>query len=79
MSKFQNLAKSRKKLSKNGNLTNFDVTEVGPKFLTSDARIAFNRLRLAFTEAPIFQYFDSKYHIRIETNALSYAIGDVLS
>ena len=27
----------------------------GPKFLISDARTAFNRLRLAFTEA---QFFD---------------------
>ena len=54
MSKSQNSAKSGKKLSKSGNLTNFDAMEDGPKFLTSDARIAFNRLQLAFTEAPIF-------------------------
>ena len=53
MSKSQNLARSRKKLSKSVNSTNFNATEDGPKFLTLDARIAFNRLRLAFTEAPI--------------------------
>ena len=44
MSKSQNLAKSGKKLSKSRNLTNFDATEDKSKFLTSDARIAFNRL-----------------------------------
>ena len=78
MSKSQNLAKG-KKLSKSRNLTNFDTTEVRPKFLTPNTRIAFNRLRLAFTEAPILQYFDPECHIRIETDALGYAIGGVLS
>ena len=78
-SKSQNLAKSGKKLSKSGNSTNFDATEDGPKFLTPDARTAFNRLRLAFTEAPILRHFDSEYHIRIETDASGYAIGGVLS
>ena len=50
-----------------------------PKFLTPDARTAFNRLRLTFTEAPILQHFDPKCHIRIETDALGYAINGVLS
>ena len=53
MSKSQNLAKSGKKLPKSGNLTNSDITEDGPKFLIPDAKTAFNRLWLAFTEAPI--------------------------
>ena len=79
MSKSRNLAKSGKKLSKSGNSTNFDATEDGPKFLTPDARTAFNRLRLAFTEAPILQHFDPECHIRIETDASGYAIGGVLS
>ena len=78
-SKSRNSAKSRKKLSKSGNSTNFDATEDGPKFLTPDARTAFNRLRLAFTEAPILRHFDPECHIRIETDALGYAIGGVLS
>ena len=78
-SKSWNLAKSRKKLSKSGNSTNFDATEDGPKFLTPDARTAFNRLRLAFTEAPILWHFDLECHIWIEIDALSYAIGDMLS
>ena len=78
-SKFWNLAKLGKKLSKSGNSTNFDAMEDGPKFLTPDARTAFNRLRLAFTEAPILRHFDPECHIRIETDASGYAIGGVLS
>ena len=53
--------------------------EDGPKFLTPDAKTAFNRLRLAFTEAPILQHFDPECHIWIETDVSSYAIGGVLS
>ena len=79
MSKSRNLAKSGKKMSKSGNSTNFGVTEVGPKFLTFDARTAFNCLRLAFTEAPILRHFDSECHIWIETDILGYAIGRVLN
>ena len=78
-SKSQNLAKLRKKSSKSGNSINFNVTEDGPKFLTPDARTAFNRLRLAFTEAPIFRHFNLECHIWIEIDVLGYAIGSVLS
>ena len=77
--KSQNLAKSGKKLSKIGNSTNSDATKDGPKFLTPDAKTTFNHLRLAFTKAPILQYFDLKCHIWIEIDALGYAIGGVLS
>ena len=42
-----------KKLSKSGNSTNFNAIENKSKFLTPDARIAFNRLQLAFIKAPI--------------------------
>ena len=63
MSKSQNLAKSRKKLSKGRNLTNFDIIEARSKFLTSDARRTFNCLWLAFTKAPILQHFDPKCRI----------------
>ena len=51
----------------------------GSGFLTPEARIAFTRLRQAFTEAPILQHFDPERHIRIETDASGYAIGGVLS
>ena len=77
-SKSWNLAKSEKKLSKIGNSTNFNATKDGSKFLTPNARTAFNRLRLTFTKAPILWYFDPKYHIRFETDALGYASGGVL-
>ena len=62
-SKSRNLAKSGKKLSKSGNPTNFDATEDKPRFLTLDARTAFNRLWLAITEAPILRHFDPECHI----------------
>ena len=49
------------------------------KFLTSKAKETFNRLKQAFTKALILQHFDPECHIRIETNALGYAIERVLS
>ena len=76
--KSQNLAKSKKQ-SKSRNLLKFNATEAGLSFLTSKARAAVNRLRLAFTKAPIFRYFDPEYHIWIETNASGYVIGGILS
>ena len=77
-SKGKKLAKS-KKPSNSGNSPNYDTTEAGLSFLTPEARAAFNRLRLAFTKAPIFRHFDPECHIRIETDASGYAISDVLS
>ena len=68
-----------KKPSKSGNLPNFDAKEAGPSFLTPEARSAFNRLRLAFTEAPILRHFDPECHIWIKTDASGYTIGGVLS
>ena len=68
-----------KKLSKSRNSPNFNAKNTGPSFLTPEARSAFNHLRLAFTKAPILQYFDPKYHIQIKTDALGYAIGGMLS
>ena len=53
MSKSRKSAKSGKNLSKSENSPNFGATEAGPSFLTPEARSAFNRLRLAFTKAPI--------------------------
>ncbi len=48
-------------------------------FLTSEARLAFTRLRQAFTEAPILHHCDPERNICIKTYASSYAIGRVLS
>ena len=78
-SKSQNLAKLGKKMSKSGNLTNFNAIKVGPKFLTPNARTAFNLLWVAFIEAPILRYFDPECHIWIKTDALGYAMNEVLS
>ena len=50
-----------------------------PNFLTPDAKKAFNHLRLVFIKALILQHFDLESHIRIETDASSYAISGVLS
>ena len=44
MFKSQNSAKLDKKLSKSGNLTNFDTIKTGSKFLTPDAKTTFNYL-----------------------------------
>ena len=53
--------------------------ETGSSFLTPKARSAFNCLRFAFIKAIILQHFDPKYHIRIKTDVLGYAINGVLS
>ena len=50
-----------------------------PNFLASNAKKIFNHLLLAFIKALIFQYFDLKSPIQIETNVSGYAIGRVLS
>ena len=75
----KNLSKSKKsKNTKSGVQTRLGATGE-PIFLTPNARKAFNQLSQAFTEAPILRDFDPEYHIRIETNASGYIIGEVLS
>ena len=61
----QKLAKSQKlkKLSKNGNLPNFDIIKAGSSFLIPKARTAFNHLWLVLTKAPILWHFDPECHI----------------
>ena len=51
----------------------------GSKFLTFGIKKAFNQLKLLLTKVLVPQHFDLEYHIRIETNASSNAIGKVLS
>ncbi len=48
-------------------------------FFISKARKAFTKLRQAFVETLILNYFDLERHIRIETDASGYAIGRILS
>ena len=67
-----------KSRTKSGHLGNSNNSKEH-KFLTSNGRETFNRLRQAFTKAPILRHFDLECHIRIETNASGYAIGEVLS
>lgn len=52
-----------KKLSKSDNLPKFNTKKAELSFLISNIRIIFNRLRLAFITALIFQNFDLKYYI----------------
>ena len=66
-------------MSKNGNLSNFNTKKNGPSFLTSDTRMAFNHLQLAFTKASILWHFNLECHIQIEIDASGYAISGVLS
>ena len=79
MSKFQNLAKLRKKLSKSVNLINFDTIKARAKFLTLNAKKTFNRLWLGLIKALILQRFDPECHIWIETHVLGYAMVGMLS
>lgn len=53
----------------------------GPKsgFITSEAKLAFTKLRQTFTEAPMLYHFDLKCHIWIKTDALNYTIDGILS
>ena len=48
-------------------------------FLSPEARLAFIKLRQVFLKALIFQHFDLKCHIRMETDVSGYAIGGILS
>lgn len=49
------------------------------RFFTFEAKIAFIRLKKAFTKALILYYFDPKYHIQIEINGSSFAISGIFS
>ncbi len=75
-SKRPKLAKSKKSDLPRANFAKVN-SEIN--FLTLKAKKAFINLQKAFTKAPIFKRFDPEYHIRIETNALGYAISGVLS
>ena len=48
-------------------------------FLISGAKKTFIHLQNSFIMAPIVRYFDPERHIWIETDALEYTIGKVLS
>ena len=48
-------------------------------FLTEEARRFFNLIKDAFTEVPILQHFDHNLPARVETDASSGAIGEILT
>ena len=48
-------------------------------YLISHAKRIFTQLTQVFIKAPILQYFDSKCHIQIKTDASGYAIDNLLS
>lgn len=48
-------------------------------FLTLRARLVFDKLRQIFIKPSNLFYFNLKCHIKVETDGLGYAIGDVLS
>ena len=75
--KLKNLAKA--KTLKFVKTTSLRTAPKARPFLTPEARLAFIRLRQAFTEALILHHFDPERHIGIETDASGYAIGGVLS
>ena len=66
------VGKKVQKLSKFKNLSKSD-------FFTLKAMLAFTELRQMFVKALILHHFNSKRHIRIETDASSYTIGGVFS
>lgn len=51
--------------------------ETGTEFHIPGAKLAFIELRQALRIVSIFYHLDSKFHIWIRTNALSYAIGGI--
>lgn len=51
----------------------------GQLLLGSEARKAFQDLKLRFTQAPILRHFDSLLRIIVETDASKFAIGGILS
>ena len=48
-------------------------------FFTPKARLTFTQWRQVFVKTPILYYFNLKSYIRIEIDALNYAIGSILS
>lgn len=48
-------------------------------FFTSEARLAFTKLKQKLIKILILHYLNLKYHIKIGTDVLNYAIGEVLS
>ena len=77
---FKDAKKGGGKPNSNGGNIKKDVEATwGSDYLTSGTKKAFNLLKHTFIQAPIFQHFDPKRYIRIETNVSAYAIAGVLT
>ena len=70
--------KNHRKMFKSKKSSKSKKTVGSSDSFTPGARLAFTELRQAFVRAPIL-HFDPERHIRIETDASSYAIGGVFS
>ncbi len=70
------LAKSKKSDLLKANF--IKINSFGTDFLTLKAKKTFIHLWKTITKALILKYFDLKYHIQIEIDALGYAISEVL-
>ncbi len=80
LSTIAKLAKSKKpKLTKTKKSDFVKTNSFETDFLTPEAKKAFIHLQKAFTEILILRHFDLEHHIQIETDALRYTIGGVLS
>ena len=64
---------------KNHDFAMSKTEEARSGFFIPEAKLAFTQLRQAFIEATIFHHFNLESHIRIETNASGYTIGNILS
>ena len=60
-------------------LPNSRNKKAGIGFFTPKARLTFTLLKQMFVKTPILHHFDSKFHIRIKTNASKYQIGGILN
>ena len=72
------VGKKVQKTSKSKNLSK-SKTVGSLDFLTPRAKLVFTKLRQVFFKALILYHFDSKCHIRMETDVSGYAIGEVLN
>ncbi len=73
------LAESKKLKLTKSKKSDLAKANSGTDFLTAEAIKAFIYLQKTFIETLILEHFDSKCYIRIETDALGYAISVVLS
>ena len=64
---------------KNHDFPKSRIEEIGTRFFTLQARLAFTQLRQAFIKTPIFHYSNLESYIWIKTDISGYAIRSVLS